>query len=65
MKLERKEAPPVSDWVEMIYDGPDSAPFSIRGESSKRVYWRVRRGDPFPMLRVDEAFMLDHGFRKA
>lgn len=53
-----------SAWVMMVYTGSDSAPFSIRGHVSKNTYWRIREGEPVPILRVDEAFFKQHGFRR-
>lgn len=50
--------------ITMIYEGSDSAPFSIRGESSKIVYFRVERGKPLRVRTIDEAFLLDHGFKR-
>ena len=57
-----KQKKPQSEWVMMVYKGPDSAPFSIRGNASGNVYWRVQRGKPVPVLRVDQPFFEANGF---
>ena len=52
-----------SDWMELVYEGSDTAPFTIRGQVSKKKYWRVQKGEPFPVLRVDVPFFMKHGFK--
>lgn len=50
---ERAVSVGASHEIRIVYPGPDHAPFSIRGEPSRKVYWRVRAGEPFDVIPDD------------
>jgi len=60
-----KPAPkPLPSGLKMVYMGVENYPFSIRGDKSRRVYYRVRRGDPIDVFAEDVPWLEKQGFMR-
>jgi len=51
-------------WIPMVYKGPMNAPFSLRGQKSKREYYRLEKGKPISVRHEDAEFFEEQGFRQ-
>jgi len=48
--------------VRVVYNGPITSPFSIRGEKTGEMHWRIVRGKPLGVSNDDVPFFEEQGF---
>lgn len=58
------EPVPLTPSPKMVYRGLDTQPFTIRGDVSRKTYWKVQKGRPFDVCPEDITFLEKHGFER-